>query len=77
MMLCQLMPGQQMIVKRVLGKGQIRRRILDIGIVPGSLIEVQKFAPLGDPMEIKVKGFNLSLRKNEAAMIEMTDKHEQ
>jgi ferrous iron transport protein A len=42
-----------------------------MGMVPGARITVQKFAPLGDPMEIKVKGFNLSLRKSEAAKIEV------
>jgi ferrous iron transport protein A len=69
--LSQLLPGEKGIVSKVTGTGPIHRRIIDMGIVPGAAIKVEKFAPLGDPMEIKVKGFNLSLRKSEAAMIQM------
>jgi len=69
--LSDLLPGEKGIVKKVIGNSMIKRRIVDMGVVPGTVIEVQKFAPLGDPMEIKVKGFNLSLRKNEAEMIEL------
>ena len=65
------MPGEKGIVKKVLGNSMIKRRIVDMGVVAGTVIVVQKFAPLGDPMEIKLKGFNLSLRKNEAEMIEL------
>jgi len=70
-LLSDLLPGQIGRVVKICGKGPIARRIFDIGIVPGSLLEVQKFAPLGDPMEIKVKSFNLSLRKNEASFIQV------
>lgn len=69
--LSDLQPGEIGIVKKVLGNSMIKRRIVDMGIVAGTVVEVQKFAPLGDPMEIKVKGFNLSLRKTEAEMIEL------
>lgn len=69
--LSDLLPGEKGIVKKVLGQSLIKRRIVDMGLVAGTVIEVQKFAPLGDPIEIKVKGFNLSLRKNEAEMIEL------
>jgi Fe2+ transport system protein FeoA len=69
--LSQLKPGEKGVVTKVTGSGPIHRRIIDMGIVPGSLIKVQKFAPLGDPMEIKVKGFNLSLRKTEADTIQV------
>jgi ferrous iron transport protein A len=69
--LSDLLPGEKGIVKKVTGTSMIKRRIVDMGVVTGAVIEVQKFAPLGDPMEVKVKGFNLSLRKNEAEMIEM------
>ena len=64
--LSDLLPGEKGIVKKVIGTSMIKRRIVDMGVVAGAVIEVQKFAPLGDPMEVKVKGFNLSLRKNEA-----------
>jgi ferrous iron transport protein A len=69
--LSDLLPGEKGIVKRVNGSTMIKRRIVDMGVVAGTSVEVQKFAPLGDPMEIKVKGFNLSLRKTEAEMIEL------
>jgi len=69
--LSDLLPGEKGIVKKVIGSSMIKRRIIDMGVVTGTVIEVQKFAPLGDPMEVKVKGFNLSLRKAEAEMIEL------
>jgi ferrous iron transport protein A len=70
-LLSELLPGQSGRVLKIIGQGPIKRRIFDIGIVPGILLQVQKFAPLGDPMEIKVKAFNLSLRKQEAAFIQV------
>jgi len=66
----ELLPGEMGVVTKVTGFGPIKRRIVDMGLVAGTKILVQKFAPLGDPMEIKVKNFNLSLRKSEAALIE-------
>lgn len=70
-LLSQLLPGEKGHIAKIVGKGSIQRRIIDMGVVAGTAIEVQKYAPLGDPMEIKVKGFNLSLRKSEAEMIEV------
>jgi ferrous iron transport protein A len=67
----QLQPGETGVVTKILGSGPVRRRIVDMGIVSGTQIKVQKYAPLGDPMEIKAKNFNLSLRKSEAALIEV------
>ncbi|EGO64964.1 FeoA family protein [Acetonema longum] len=69
--LSQLLPGQIGQVKKVRGGGAIQRRIVDMGVVTGTKIAVQRYAPLGDPMEIKLKGFNLSLRKAEADFIEV------
>jgi len=69
--LSDLRAGEKGIVKKVMGNSLIKRRIVDMGVVSGSVVEVQKFAPLGDPMEVKIKGFNLSLRKAEAEMIEI------
>lgn len=66
----ELLPGETGVVTKVTGFGPIKRRIVDMGLVAGTKVLVQKFAPLGDPMEIKVKNFNLSLRKAEAALIE-------
>jgi len=67
----QLLPGETGVVTRVTGSGPVKRRIVDMGLVAGTPVKVQKAAPLGDPMEIKVKNFNLSLRKSEAALIEV------
>ena len=69
--LSQLMPGETGTVAKVRGSGSIQRRIIDMGVVTGTSIEMIKFAPLGDPVEIRVKGFNLSLRKAEAEFIEL------
>jgi ferrous iron transport protein A len=66
-----LAPGETGVVTKVQGSGPVKRRIVDMGIVGETRIQVQKLAPLGDPMEIKVKNFNLSLRKSEAALIEV------
>lgn len=69
--LSELKPGEKGIIVKVSGVGAIQRRIVDMGLVPGAKFKVLKFAPLGDPMEIKIKGFNLSLRKVEAESIQV------
>lgn len=61
--------GQTVKVKKVEGTGPIRRRIMDMGITKGSEIYVRKVAPLGDPIEINIRGYELSLRKFDAEMI--------
>jgi len=58
-------------VTKVGGSGPLRRRIMDMGITKGTSIYVRKLAPLGDPMEIKIRGFEMSIRKGDAAMIEV------
>lgn len=63
--------GQSGVVVKVGGKGQIRQRMMDMGLVPGSEIKVVRIAPLGDPVEFSIKGYNLSLRKSEAREIEV------
>lgn len=63
--------GQTVIVKKVNGEGALKRRIMDMGITKGVLIYVRKFAPLGDPMEINVRNYELSLRKCDAANIDV------
>ncbi len=65
----ELKPGQKGKVTKISGSGSIHRRILDMGIVKGAEIEVERVAPLGDPLEVKIKGYHLSLRKDEAANI--------
>ena len=63
--------GQTVIVKKLHGEGPIKRRIMDMGITKGVEIYVRKFAPLGDPMELYLRGYELSLRKDDAQMIEV------
>ncbi|EGO62731.1 FeoA family protein [Acetonema longum] len=67
--LSQLVPGQAGKVSKITGNSAIQRRMVNMGLAVGTKVEVQKYAPLGDPIEIKLKGFNLSLRKAEAALI--------
>ncbi len=69
--LSELGPGEQGRIINVGGKGEIRRRLLDMGIVSGAIVEVQRIAPLGDPVQIKVKGYDLALRKEEAKNIQV------
>ena len=58
--------GQSATVRRLVGEGAVKRRIMDMGITKGTEVFVRKVAPLGDPIEITVRGFELSLRKDEA-----------
>ena len=67
--LSELKPGQRGRVVKVGGSGAIHRRILDMGVVPGAEIEVERVAPLADPVEFKLLGYHLSLRKEEARNI--------
>lgn len=61
--------GQTVKVSRIGGEGAVRRRIMDMGITKGTEIYVRKVAPLGDPIEVTVRGYELSLRKGEAENI--------
>jgi len=67
--LSELAPEETGRVVKVGGRGAIRRRILDMGVVVGSQVRVERIAPLGDPVAIKIKGYVLSLRKEEAATV--------
>ena len=55
--------GETVIVKRITGEGAVKRRIMDMGITKGTTVSVRKVAPLGDPIEVTVRGFELSIRK--------------
>lgn len=63
--------GQTVRVKKLTGDGPVKRRIMDMGITKGVEINIRKVAPLGDPMEVTVRGYELSVRKADAAMIEV------
>lgn len=64
-------PGETVRVVKVHGEGALRRRLLDMGITKGTKINVLKTAPLGDPIEVTVRGYELSLRKAEGEIIEV------
>ncbi len=63
--------GESLKVVRLHGEGAVKRRIMDMGLTRGTQLKVQKLAPLGDPIEISVRGYELSIRKADAEMIEV------
>ncbi|MCD7835320.1 MAG: ferrous iron transport protein A [Lachnospiraceae bacterium] len=63
--------GETVTVKKLTGEGPVKRRIMDMGITRGVEIYIRKVAPLGDPIEVTVRGYELSLRKADAEMIEV------
>ncbi len=63
--------GESAVVVKIHGEGALKRRIMDMGITKGTEIYVRKVAPLGDPVEITVRGYELSLRKADAEILEM------
>ncbi len=67
--LIELKPGEKGVIVKVVGVGSVRRRLLDMGLVKGAEIVVVRRAPLGDPIEFQLKGYNLSLRKEEAKTV--------
>ena len=70
----KLKPGQSALITKVGGDGALRQHFLDMGIIPGTKVKVIKFAPMGDPMEVKVRGYGLTLRLDDAAKIEVDTK---
>ena len=64
--------GENVTVVKLHGEGAIKRRIMDMGITKGTEVYVRKVAPLGDPIEVTVRGYELSIRKADAEMIEVT-----
>ena len=66
-----LKPGQRAKIIKIRGGGETNRRIAAMGMTPGSLVEVERVAPLGDPIDVKVKGYHLSLRKDDAESLEV------
>lgn len=69
--LSEFLIGEKGIVKFVHGEGRLRRRLFDMGITPNADIELKKKAPLGDPIEVLVRGYHLTLRKTEADLVDM------
>ncbi len=63
--------GEKGVVKSVSGEGRLRRRLFDMGVTPGAEVLLRKKAPLGDPIEITIRGYELTLRKTEAELVAM------
>ena len=73
MTLDQLLAGASGIIRAVVGEGALRCRLLDMGLIPQTKVTVSKIAPMGDPMELQLRGYVLTLRKEDANSIEMED----
>lgn len=67
----QLSPGEKCVAVKIVGEGAVRRRLFDMGLTPGADICVRKVAPLGDPIELTVRGYELSVRKAEAELVQV------
>ncbi len=65
----EFVPGERGTVVRIEGEGKIRRRLFDMGVTPGADIVLRKLAPLGDPVEVNLRGYELTLRKSEASCV--------
>lgn len=71
MNLSLLKPGESGIIESVSGEGALRRRLLDMGLTPGTRVSVRKAAPFGDPLELSLRGYELTLRGEDAKIIQM------
>ena len=65
--------GETCKVKKITGEGAVKRRIMDMGLTKGVELKIRKVAPLGDPIELTVKGYELSIRKADAMMVELEE----
>lgn len=74
MTLAQLPVGESAVIKAVHGEGALRLRLLDMGLIPKTKVMVRKIAPMGDPIEIQVRGYELTLRLEDAANIELNER---
>lgn len=61
--------GETGLIKKVEGEGRLRRRLFDMGVTPGAKVYLRKKAPLGDPIEVTIRGYELTLRKSEAVLV--------
>ena len=68
--LSEFVIGESGVIKRVGGDGRIRRRLFDMGVTPGAEVYLRKCAPLGDPLEVTIRHYELTLRKSEAELVE-------
>ena len=68
-LLSEFIIGEQGTIINVKGEGKVRRRLFDMGVTPGAHVLLKKKAPLGDPLEVTIRGYELTLRKNEAELV--------
>ena len=61
------------VITKVGGEGELRCRLLDMGLIPKTVVELRKVAPMGDPIELEIRGYTLTIRKEDAAKIEVTE----
>ena len=73
----KLRPGEKAVVVSIGGRGPVRRRLIDMGITPQAHVMIKRCAPFGDPLEVNVRGYSLSMRRSEAAqvVVERVDKN--
>ena len=65
----EFLVGETGLIKKVEGEGRLRRRLFDMGVTPGATVYLRKKAPLGDPLEVTIRGYELTLRKSEACLV--------
>lgn len=73
MTLDQIVIGKEVKITKVGGEGELRCRLLDMGLIPRTVVRIQKVAPMGDPIEIHLRGYELTIRKEDAGKIEVAD----
>ncbi len=73
MTLDQIEIGREVQITKVGGEGELRCRLLDMGLIPRTVVRIQKVAPMGDPIEIRLRGYELTIRKEDAGKIEVVD----
>ncbi|MBD5450349.1 MAG: ferrous iron transport protein A [Lachnospiraceae bacterium] len=71
MTLAQAAIGEEVKITKVGGEGELRCRLLDMGIIPKTVVRIQKVAPMGDPIEIQLRGYELTIRREDAGKIEV------
>lgn len=77
MTLDEVQPGKTVVIKSVGGQGLLRRRLLEMGLTPKTKIKVRKIAPMGDPIEVYLRSYVLTLRKDDASRIEVREEHDE
>lgn len=77
MTLDTIKPGTTVMIKTVKGEGMLRRRLLEMGLTPNTVVKVRKIAPMGDPIEVYLRSYVLTLRKDDASKIEVMEVYDE